>query len=151
MRVANPEAIKKGEEALATAIASNFDKRVIQKIFKRVHNLDVGDDIRCKHAAMGVHGDDVVYSMDFEVLVNLSVFLDRSGDFISISSSGVASESSPAPQPEEPPLNPHAGEMAGVDPQSLKARETVPPLGGSYEEVLKEFAPIDSEFEKSDL
>ncbi len=113
MRVANPEAIKKGEEALATAIASNFDKRVIQKIFKRAHNLDVGDDIRCKHAAMGVHGDDVVYSMDFEVLVNLSVFLDRSGDFISISSSGVASESPQLPNLKSRPLIPMPGKWQG--------------------------------------
>jgi len=49
---------------------------------------------------MGVHGDEVAYSMNFEVLVNLSVFLDRAGNFISISSSGVAPELSP--QTEEP-------------------------------------------------
>lgn len=150
MRVANPEAIKKGEEALVNAIASNFDRSVIRKIFKRVHNLDVGEDIRCKHAAMGVHGDDVAYSMDFEVLVNLSVFLDRSGNFISISSSGVAPES---PQAEEPPLNPHVGEMTDADPQGLNSRESDAPLplGGSYEEVLKEFIALDSESEKPKL
>ena len=37
MRVANSEAIRKGEKALADAIAFNFDHSVIQKIFKRVH------------------------------------------------------------------------------------------------------------------
>lgn len=148
MRVADPEAIRKGEEALAEAIASSFDRSVIQKIFKRVHNLDVGDNIKCKNASMGVHGDEVAYSMNFEVLVNLSVFLDRSGDFISISSSGVAPESSP--ETEKPMVEtserPPAEEMADPEPQSAKPQESdVSASGGSYESVLREFVPIESE------
>ena len=148
MRVADPEAIRKGEKALADAIASNFDRSVIQKIFKRVHNLDVGEDIKCKNASMGVHGDEVAYSMNFEVLVNLSVFLDRSGNFISISSSGVAPE--PSPETERPmvetPERPHVVEMADPEPQSEKAEESdASASGGSYESVLREFAPIESE------
>ena len=147
MRVANPEAIRKGEKALADAIALNFDRSVIQKIFKRVHNLDVGEDIKCKNASMGVHGDKVAYSMNFEVLVNLSVFLDRSGNFISISSSGVAPE--PSPETERPmvetPERPHVVEMADPEPQSEKAEESdASASGGSYESVLREFAPIES-------
>jgi hypothetical protein len=148
MRVANPEAIRKGEKALADAIASNFDHSVIQKIFKRVHDLDVGEDIKCKNASMEVHGDEVAYSMNFEVLVNFSVFLDRSGNFISISSSGVAPESSP--ETEKPMVEtserPHAEEVADPEPQSAKAQESdVSASGGSYESVLREFVPIESE------
>ena len=147
MRVADPEAIRKGEKALADAIASNFDHSVIQKIFKRVHNLDVGEDIKCKNASMGVHGDKVAYSMNFEVLVNLSVFLDRSGNFISISSSGVAPESPPETERPmvETPERPHVVEMADPEPQSEKAEESdASASGGSYESVLREFAPIES-------
>jgi len=154
MRVANPEAIRKGEKALVDAIASNFDRGVIQKIFKRVHNLDVGDDIQCKNAALGVHGEKVAYSMNFEVLVNLSVFLDRSGNFISISSSGVAPES-PArvEQPlEEKTESPHFGETAVRETESVKVREEDADLGGgTYEAVLKEFVPIESESGKPHL
>lgn len=148
MRVANPEAIRKGEKALAEAIASNFDSSVIQKIFKRVHNLDVGEDIKCRQASMGVHGDEVAYSMNFEVLVNLSVFLDRAGNFISITSSGVAPELSPEnekPTVEEPE-SPPAVETSMTEPQVVKAapeRDASSPEG-SYEEVLKAFAPIES-------
>jgi hypothetical protein len=131
MKIANPEAIRIGEKALADAIASNFDRSVIQKIFKRVHNLDVGEDVRCKNASMGVHGEEVAYSMDFEVLVNLSVFLDRSGNFISVSSSGVAPESSP---PEEKPV-------AAPEPAIVQESDAAS-SGGSYESVLKEFVPI---------
>jgi hypothetical protein len=145
MRVANPDAIRKGEEALADAIASNFDRSVIRKIFKRVHNLDVGEDIKCKQASMGIHGDEVAYSMNFEVLVNLSVLLDRSGNFVSISSSGVAPE--PLSKTEQPmeaePESPNVGEMPSAEPQKVKAPETDESFPeGSYEEVLKEFAPI---------
>ncbi len=148
MRVANPEAIRKGEKALAEAIASNFDRNVIQKIFKRVHNLDVGEDILCKNASMGVHGEKVAYSMNFEVLVNLSVFLDRSGNFISITSSGVAPESSP--ETDKPMVEtsekPHVDEMADPEPLSAKTQERdVSASGGSYESVLREFVPIESE------
>ena len=156
MRVADPEAIRKGEKALADAIASNFDRSVIQKIFKRVHNLDVGEDIKCKNASMGVHGDEVAYSMNFEVLVNLSVFLDRSGNFISITSSGVAPESSPMTEKpvvetsEKPVVEtsekPHAGEMAGAEPPpDVKTPAGEPSSEGSYESVLREFLPIESE------
>jgi hypothetical protein len=172
MRVANPEAIRRGEKALAEAIASNFDSNVIQKIFKRVHNLDVGEDIKCKNASMGVHGEKVAYSMNFEVLVNLSVFLDRSGNFISITSSGVAPESSPMTEKpvvetsekpvvetsekpvvetsEKPVVEtsekPHAGEMAGAEPPpDVKTPAGEPSSEGSYESVLREFLPIESE------
>ncbi len=148
MRIADPEAIRKGEKALADAIASNFDRSVIRKIFKRVHNLDVGEDVLCKNASMGVHGDKVAYSMNFEALVNLSVFLDRSGDFISISSSGVVPESSP--ETEKPMVEtsegPHAEKMTDAEPQSAKAQESdASASAGSYESVLREFAPIESE------
>ena len=148
MRVADPEAIRKGEKALADAIASNFDRSVIQKIFKRVHNLDVGEDIKCKNASIGVHGDKVAYSMNFEVLVNLSVFLNRSGNFISISSSGVVPESPPETEKPmvETPEKPHAEEMADAESQSEEVQESdVSSPEGSYEEVLKEFVPTESE------
>ena len=148
MRVADPEAIRKGEKALADAIASNFDRSVIQEIFKKVHNLDVGEDIKCKNASMVVRGDKVAYSMSLEVLVNLSVLLDRSGSFISISSSDVAPESSP--ETEKPMVEtserPHAEETADAEPQSEKAQESdASASGGSYESVLREFSPIESE------
>jgi len=145
MKVANPEAIRRGEKALADAIASNFDRGVIRKIFKRVHNLDVGEDVRCKNASMGVHEGEVAYSMDFEVLVNLSVFLDRSGNFLSISSSGVALES---PSPEEKPVRdtpkePSSVERPVTEPEPAIAEESdAASSGGSYESVLKEFMPI---------
>ncbi len=152
MRIADPEAIRKGEKALAEAIASNFDHGVIRQIFKRVHNLDVGEDIRCKNAALGVHEDEVAYSMDFEVLLNLSVFLDRSGNFISITSSGVAGE---APtQNEEPaaasPEMAHAPSTEGQEGAGPEVEENNP-AEESYEAVLKEFAPLDSESQESNL
>ena len=148
MNVANPEVIRKGEKALADAIASNFDPGMIQEIFKKVHNLDVGEDIKCKNASMGVHGDAVAYLIDFEVLVNLSVSLDRSGNFISVSSSGVAPE--PPPETEKPmvetPEKPHAEEMADAESQSEEVQESdASSPEGSYEEVLKEFVPTESE------
>ena len=150
MRVANPEAIRKGEKALAETIASNFDIGVIRKIFKRVHNLDVGEDIKCRQASMGVHGDEVAYSMNFEVLVNLSVSLDRSGNFISISSSGVASELSTQTEKAivEASESPPAVESVGAEPQEggVPPEDASSP-GGSYEAVLKAFAPIESKSE----
>jgi hypothetical protein len=152
MRIADPEAIRKGEKALAEAIAANFDHGVIRQIFKRVHNLDVGEDIQCKNAALGIHEDEVAYSMDFEVLVNLSVFLDRTGNFISVTSSGVAGE---APtQNAEPtvasPEKAHAPETESQEGTDVEVGEN-DVVEGSYEAVLKEFAPIDSESQESNL
>jgi hypothetical protein len=109
----------------------------------------VGEDIKCRQASMGVHGDEVAYSINFEVLVNLSVFLDRAGNFISISSSGVASELSPKTEEsmvEEPESLP-AGETASDEPQVVvkaPAEKDASSPEGSYEEVLKAFAPIES-------
>ena len=155
MKVANPEAIQKGEKALADAIASNFDSGVIRKIFKRVHNLDVGEDIKCRQASMGVHGDEVAYSMNFEVLVNLSVFLDRTGNFISISSSGVAPELSP--ETEKPvavaPESPQVEGLAVAESQKEASpfESDAASSEGTYEAVLKAFAPIASGSERADV
>jgi hypothetical protein len=107
----------------------------------------VGEDIKCRQASMGVHGDEVAYSMNFEVLVNLSVFLDRAGNFIS--SSGVAPKLSPKTEEsmvEEPESLP-AGETASDEPQVVvkaPAEKDASSPEGSYEEVLKAFAPIES-------
>jgi hypothetical protein len=148
MKVANSEVIREGEKALVEAIASNFDPDMIQEIFKKVHNLDVGEDIKCKDASIGIHGDEVAYSMDFEVLVNLSVSLDRSGNFISVSSSGAGPELPPEAQKPmaETIEKPHAEEMAEAEPQSAEVEESdASSPEGSYEEVLKELVPTESE------
>ena len=154
MRIANPEAIRKGEKALADAIASNFDRDVIRKIFKRVHNLDVGEDIKCRNAVPEVHGDEVAYAMDFQVLVNLSVLLDRSGNFISISSSGVAGE---ATTRNETPITvsheePYVAETTSREPENGEIEDNdASPDEGSYESVLEEFASIKSESQETEF
>ncbi len=146
MRVADPDAIRKGESALAEAIASNLDPRVIREIFKRCHNLEVGDGVKCRNASIGVHGDRIAYSVDFEVLVNLSVFLDRSGNFISVSSSGITAPSTASQKPTGTTTEERSSrEAAPTDTEGGSLEENDPTATpGTYESVLREFAAVQS-------
>ena len=100
----------------------------------------------------GVHGDDVAYSMDFEVAVNFSVLLDRAGNFISAAGSGVSpnkileTESPESVFPREAEVeSPDAEDPMPEWEKNLQdvSEADVAPLGGSYEDALKEFTSMD--------
>jgi hypothetical protein len=92
MRITNREAIKSGEQELIDAITADLDWGVIEEVFKRVHHLQINDNVEYKKGDIVVHKDQVAYRLEFDVTVALSVLVDREGNYLSVTS---ADESEP--------------------------------------------------------
>jgi len=155
MKIANPEIIKKGEQELVKAIASNVDWGVIKEIFRKDHNLELDDAVKYKAAEINIHDNRIAFSLDFEVKVNLSIKLDREGNYISVASSGVVHKS---PEEEEEALvkgglpEGDFWERMDVDSEEEEASvgnsegpvETEELSSNGYEGALKEIGSIDT-------
>jgi hypothetical protein len=84
MKVTNSEIIKNGEQELIDAITADLDWGAIEKIILKEHNLGIEEDIEYKSGDIVAVDNQIAYKLDFEVKVNLSVLLDRKGDYLSV-------------------------------------------------------------------
>ncbi len=84
MKVTNSEIIKNGEQELIDAITADLDWGAIEKIILKEHNLGIEEDIEYKSGDIVAVDNQIAYRLDFEVKVNLSVLLDRYGDYLSV-------------------------------------------------------------------
>ena len=88
MKITNAEVIRSGEQDLIDAITADLDWGAIEEIFLKEHNLGIEEDIEYKKGDIVAFQDQIAYKLEFEVKVNLSVLLDRNGDYISVTISG---------------------------------------------------------------
>ena len=88
MRITDEAVIKDGEKELIDSIIGDLDWTAIEDIFKEKHQLDIQDDVEYKQGDIVVHDNDVAYKLDFDVKVTLSILFDRSGNSVSIETSG---------------------------------------------------------------
>ena len=88
MKITDAEVIKNGEKDLMDSITADLDWAVVEKIFLKQHNMKIEEDIEYKRGDIVVSNNQVAYKLEFEVKVNLSILLDRNGDYISIAISG---------------------------------------------------------------
>lgn len=88
MKITDTEIIKNGERDLLDAITADLDWGAIEKIFLKEHNLNIEEDIEYKSGDIIALENQIAYKLEFEVKVNLSVILDRNGDYISVSIKG---------------------------------------------------------------
>ena len=84
MKVTNSEIIKNGEQELIDAITADLDWGAIEKIILKEHNLGIEEDIEYKSGDIIAVDNQIAYKLEFEVKVNLSVLLDRHGDYLSV-------------------------------------------------------------------
>jgi hypothetical protein len=84
MKVTNSEIIKNGEQELIDAITADLDWSAIEKIILKEHNLGIEEDIEYKSGDIVAVDNQIAYKLEFEVKVNLSVLLDRKGDYLSV-------------------------------------------------------------------
>lgn len=89
MKITDSEIIRNGEQELIDAITADLDWGAIEEIFKKEHKLGIDEDIEYKKGDIVTYNNQIAYSLEFEVKVNLSVILDRQGDYISINIPGV--------------------------------------------------------------
>lgn len=85
MKITNSEIIKNGEQELIDAITADLDWGAIDEIFLKEHNLGIEDDIEYKSGDIVAVDSQIAYKLEFEVKVNLSVLLNRNGEYLSIS------------------------------------------------------------------
>ncbi len=98
MKVTDPEIIKDSEKELIDAITGDLDWDVIEKVFKKEHNLSLHDDVEYKQGDIVVHNNQIAYKLEFDVKVKLSVLFNRNGEYLSLSAD---SDQIETPQEEE--------------------------------------------------
>jgi hypothetical protein len=127
MKLTDSQVIASREKELFDSIIADLDWSAIEEIFRKQHNLEMHEEVEYKHGDIVSHDSAVAYRLDFEVKVNLSVLIDRQGNFVSVRSGTEASNAVPlesnAQEQEETP----AGES-----ESGEEKE-----GPAYEDILK--------------
>jgi hypothetical protein len=86
MKITDSEIIKSAERELLDGIVADLDRKTIEDIFRKNHNLEIQDGVTYQRGDMVVHNDEIAYELDFEVKVSLSILIDRNGNFISLKS-----------------------------------------------------------------
>jgi hypothetical protein len=84
MKITDSEIIKNGEQELIDAITADLDWGAIEDIFLKEHNLGIEEDIEYKSGDIIAVDNQIAYKLEFEVKVNLSVLLDRNGEYLSV-------------------------------------------------------------------
>ena len=84
MKITNAEVIKSGEKDLIDSITADLDWGAIENIFLTEHNLGIDEDIEYKRGDIIAFNNQVAYKLEFAVKVNLSVLINRDGEYLSV-------------------------------------------------------------------
>jgi hypothetical protein len=84
MKITNSEVIKSGEKDLIDSITADLDWGAIENIFLTEHNLGIDEDIEYKRGDIIAFNNQVAYKLEFTVKVNLSVLINRDGEYLSV-------------------------------------------------------------------
>jgi hypothetical protein len=90
MKLTDSQVIANREQELFDSIIADLDWSAIEEIFKKQHNLTIQEEVEYKKGDIVSHDSTVAYRLDFEVKVNLSILIDRQGNFLSVKSGAVA-------------------------------------------------------------
>ncbi|MDM8523913.1 hypothetical protein QUF80_11140 [Desulfococcaceae bacterium HSG8] len=81
-KVANSEAIENAKYEFIEKVKEALDMNEIKKILEDQHNLEIGGDLQVQRGEPLIHNNRLVYRMEFDVLLSLSVLLDEEGSYI---------------------------------------------------------------------
>ena len=84
MKITDSEIIKNGEQELIDAITADLDWGAIEEVFLKEHNLGIEEDIEYKSGDIVAVDNQIAYKLEFEVKVNLSVLINRNGEYLSV-------------------------------------------------------------------
>jgi len=88
MQITDHEVIKSGEQELIDAITADLDWEAIEDVFGKEHKLKIEDNVEYKKGDIVVYDGQVVYKLEFDVNIVLTVLLDRDGNYLAATSSG---------------------------------------------------------------
>ncbi len=95
MKITNSEVIKSGEKDLIDSITADLDWGAIENIFLTEHNLGIDEDIEYKRGDIIAFNNQVAYKLEFTVKVNLSVLINRDGEYLSVKVSDKKDDKAP--------------------------------------------------------
>ena len=78
----NPNMLEKAVIDLVEKVKSNIQLDQVKAICKNHHGIERIDKIDCTHGDIVTHNDQVAFKLDFKISYNLSLLLDRKGNFI---------------------------------------------------------------------
>ena len=84
MKITDSDIIKNGEQELIDAITADLDWGAIEEIFLKEHNLGIEEDIEYKSGDIVAFDNQIAYKLEFGVKVNLSVLLNRDGEYLRV-------------------------------------------------------------------
>lgn len=88
MKLTNPESIQESEKEFIDTINAELDWDIIEQMLLDKHNFAVQDDIEYKDGNLVVYNNEIAYKFDFQIKVPLSVIFNRSGECLSMSTTG---------------------------------------------------------------
>ncbi len=116
MKITNPDGIRSSEKELIDNITGDLDWSVIEKVFKKEHNLSLEDDVEYRQGDIVVHNNKIAYKLEFDVKVKLSVIFDRNGDYLDISTPANQNNQSDESQNSD---------MSESDTENIEAEDSV--------------------------
>jgi hypothetical protein len=127
MKLTDAQVIANREQELFDSIIADLDWAAIEEIFKKQHNLEIQEDVEYKKGDIVSHDSTVAYRLDFKVKVNLSILIDRQGNFLSVKSGAVASAEGPSDSAQGNQGDTFKGDSEGAGEKD----------GSAYEDILK--------------
>ncbi len=127
MKLTDAQVIANREQELFDSIIADLDWAAIEEIFKKQHNLEIQEEVEYKKGDIVSHDSTVAYRLDFEVKVNLSILIDRQGNFLSVKS-GAARRPKGLPDSAQG----KQGDTSKGDSEAAAEKE-----GSAYEDILK--------------
>jgi len=94
MKITNDEVIKTGEQELIDSINGELDWEVMEDIFKKKHQLEIGEEVEYRNGDLVVYDNQVAYQLEFDVKVKLSILVDRDGNYLSFTNDSEYTEQS---------------------------------------------------------
>jgi len=161
MKITNAEVIKSGERDLIDSITADLDWGAIEDVFLTEHHLGIDEDIEYKRGDIIAYNNQVAYKLEFTVKVNLSVLINRDGEYLSINISdkkdlqetGEIHESANEPETEDSVKNdinkkdgdPVAGEqcLSGDNIEQKYANDDIEVKEDKYIEALEQLDSND--------
>ena len=85
MKLTNSDLIRNREKELLETISGDLNRDSIRKLLVAKYGMDLDrDSLLCRDGDLVVHENQVVYQLNFEVMMNLSLLFNRQGECLDI-------------------------------------------------------------------
>jgi hypothetical protein len=86
-RLMDADLIRRREKEIVNAIASPINKKQLSEIFEKENGLSIGEGAHFKDGQIISYNNKVVYKLDFDTDLKISLLIDRHGGFLSFTDS----------------------------------------------------------------